>query len=113
MQRSIVITQKIFVPYRVNGQGFKKPFTFSANEKEATRFRDSVPVCNMHGCYQIMQKFRATFHSYPSDTRRLECVDVNNPLQKVFKRVYTIYTNSNVIFLTNNLTNIWSEISKF
>ena len=35
MQRGIVIKWK-FVPYRVNGEGFKKPFTFSANEKEYT-----------------------------------------------------------------------------
>ena len=26
---------------------------------------------------------------------RLQCVDVNNPLQTVFKRVYTVYTYSN------------------
>ena len=63
-------------------------------------FRDSVPVLKIHGCYYDAQKIRATFHSYPSDTRWLQYVDVNNPLQKVFKRVY------------NDLINICSEISK-
>ena len=37
------------------------------------------------------QKF-PNFHSFPSDTKQLQCVDVNNPLQKVFKCVYTVYT---------------------
>ena len=49
----------------------------------------------MHGCYQDTPKIGATFHSYPSDTRRLQCVDVNNPLKKVFKCVHTVYLYSN------------------
>ena len=36
-----------------------------------------------------------TFHFYPSDTRRLQCVDVNNPLQRVFKCVCTVCIYSN------------------
>ena len=30
-----------------------------------------------------------------SDARRLQCADVNKPLQKDFKRVYAVYTYSN------------------
>ena len=69
-------------------------------------FRDLVPVCKIHGCYQYTQKFRTTFHFNPSDTANttpLQCVDVNNPLEKVFKRVYTVYTYSNCMI--NQLLN--------
>ena len=45
--------------------------------------------------HYTFEKFRATFHSHPSNMGWLQCVDVNNPLQKVFKRVYTVYTYSN------------------
>ena len=41
----------------------------------------------------------ATFHPYPSDTRRLQCVSVNNPLQKNLKRVYTVYAYLNCAIL--------------
>ena len=33
--------------------------------------------------------------------RRLQCVDVNNPLQTVFKQVYTVYNYSN--YMINQL----------
>ena len=63
----------------------------------------------------VTQKFPATFHSYPKNARRLQCADVNNLLQTVFKRVYTEYTYSNCIksiikSLTNDLTSICSEV---
>ena len=37
---------------------------------------------------RLVTLLRETFHSCPSDTRRLECADVNKPLQQVFKSVY-------------------------
>ena len=58
-------------------------------------FRNSAPVLKMHYCYEDTQKFRATFHFRSSDTSRLQCIDVNKPLQKVFKRVHIVYTYSN------------------
>ena len=58
-------------------------------------FRDLVPVLKMYGCYLDMKKFRATFYSHPSNTRRLHFVDVNKPPQKFVKRVYTMCTDSN------------------
>ena len=56
-------------------------FIEDSSKKEGSMhgFRDSDPVCKMHGCY-VAQKSRATVHSYPSDTRRLQCVYVNNLL---------------------------------
>ena len=56
-------------------------FIEDSSKKEGSMhgFRDSGPVCKMHGCY-VAQKSRATVHSYPSDTRRLQCVYVNNLL---------------------------------
>ena len=65
--------------------------------------RDSVPVCKPNGCYYVTQKFRATFHSYPSDARRSRCVDVNN-LYCIY--LFKLYDKSIIILLTNNLTNI-------
>ena len=53
-------------------------------------FRDSVPVRKMYGCYYVTQKFQTTFHFYLSDTRRLQCVDVNNPIRTVFY-VFMLY----------------------
>ena len=43
-------------------------------------------------------------HKHPSDTRRLQCVDVNNPLQTVFKRVHTDSFNTWYYFTTRNGT---------
>ena len=71
-------------------------------------FRDSVPVCKMYGCYKVTQKFRATFHFFPNDTRRLQCVDVSNPLQKVLRCVYTTYTYWNCTI--NKLLYRWKII---
>ena len=67
--------------------------------------RDSVLVCKMHGCYQVTQKFRATFHSYPRDARRLQSVDVNNSLQKVVKSLYTV--NAYSTCMINQLLYCW------
>ena len=53
-------------------------------------FRDSVPVRKMNSCYQDTQHL----HSYLRETRQLQFVDVNKPLQKVFRRVSTVYTYS-------------------
>ena len=68
----------------------------------------------MHACYLDTEKFRETFHSYPSDTSRLQCADVNNPLQTVLYCVHLLklYDKSIIISLKNDLTNIYSEISK-
>ena len=41
--------------------------------------KDSVLVCKIHG-----EQLKTTFHSCPRNTRHLQCVDVNNPLQKVY-----------------------------
>ena len=48
-------------------------------------------------------KIWAAFRSYPSDTRRLHCVDVNNPPQTVFKRVYTIYANVIILYILTQI----------
>ena len=58
-------------------------------------------ITNYVVSYLDTQKFWATSHSYASDTRRLQCADANNPLQTVFKRVYTVYSCSNC--MTNQL----------
>ena len=50
----------------------------------------------------------ATFHSYPSDTRRLQCVDVNNPLETVLKRFNTVITYSDC--MVNQLLYCWQMI---
>ena len=52
-------------------------------------FRDSVRVHKMNSCYQDTKKF-----TFLSKARQLQCVDVNKPLQKVFRRVSTVYTYS-------------------
>ena len=77
-----------------------KTFMYAFKKLESTifiihGFRDSVPVGKMQHCYQDTQKFRANVHSNPSDTRRLQCVDVNNPPEKVFISVYAVYTYPN------------------
>ena len=48
-------------------------------------------------------KIWAAFRSYPSDTRRLECVDVNNPPQTVFKHVYTVYANVIMLYILTQI----------
>ena len=48
------------------------------------------------------------FYSYLSDSRRLQCADVNNQLQTVFKRVYTVYTYSDSMI--NQLLYCWQMI---
>ena len=54
----------------------------------------------------------ATFHSYPSGKRQadfpLQGVDVNNPLQTVFRHVYTVYNYSNCMI--NQLLYCWQMI---
>ena len=60
-------------------------------------FGDSVPVRKMQDYYQNTQIFWGSFHFHPSDTRRLQCVDVNKLLQTVSKRVYTAYTYSHSV----------------
>ena len=63
-------------------------------EKERIHgLRDSVSARKMHGCYYDMQKIRATFHSHPSGTIRLQYVNVNKPLHKVLKPVFIAYTS--------------------
>ena len=54
---------------------------------------------------------------FDNNTRQLQCVDVNSPLEIVFKHVYTVYAysivnKSIIILLENNLANICSKISK-
>ena len=51
---------------------------------------------------------------YASDTRQLQCIGVNNPLQTVLYCVYLfkLYDKSIIIALTDDLVNIYSEISK-
>ena len=61
----------------------------------------------IHGFRNIRKELR-TFPSYPSDTRRLPCVDVNNPLKTVFKRVCTVYTYLNCMM--NLLLYCWQMI---
>ena len=62
--------------------------------------------------------FRATFCSHSSNTRQLQCVYVNKPLQKVFEKcLYCIYLfklhdTSIIMLLINDVTNICGEISK-
>ena len=45
-------------------------------------------------------KIWATFHSYPSDTRQEQCLDVYNPLQTVFKR-FKLYILAQIIWEIN------------
>ena len=62
-------------------------------------FINSFPILKIHDRYWDTQKFEQLFIPIkaisPSDTKRLQCIDVNNPLQTVFKRVNTVYTFSN------------------
>ena len=46
-------------------------------------------------------KVLSNFSFNPSDTRQLQCLDVKNTLQTVFKRVFTVCTYSNC--MTNQL----------
>ena len=71
-------------------------------------FSDSVPFIKIHDCLLGYAKIWATFHSYPSDTRQLQCVDVNNPLQTVLMHVYTVYTYSDCMI--NQLLYCWKMI---
>lgn len=91
MQRGIVIKQKIFVPYRVNGQGFKKPFTFSANEKEVTileiQFRYVTCMVVTRLCKYFGQLF-IPIQVIQGNYGVL--MQVNNPNGEVFERVYTV-----------------------
>lgn len=59
--------------------------------------KDSLPIRKVHDCYQDAQKF----HSNASDARRLQCADVNKPLQKVLRRVYTLYTYLRFDFMSD------------
>ena len=62
--------------------------------------------------------FRATFCSHSSNTRQLQCVYVNKPLQKVFKKclyciyIFKLHDTSIIMLLINDLTNNCGEISK-
>ena len=58
-----------------------------------------------------MQNFDQLY--YPNDTRQWQCIDVNNP-RTVLYCVYLVnlYDKSIIILLTNDLTYIYSEISK-
>ena len=66
-------------------------------------FRDSFPILKIH--LLRYAKICATSHSYPSDTRRLQCADVNNQPQTVSKNVYTVYNYSRCII--NKLLSWW------
>ena len=75
--------------------GAKKYFTDHRTTSTIHVFKDLVPVLKILGCYYDTQKFEQL--SIPRDTRRLQCVHVNNPLQAVFKCIYTVYTYSNFV----------------
>ena len=106
-----VLEPLVKVSYSVH---WKSKVCFVGTTSEIDGFRDSFLVRKMHGCYWNTQKFRWTFHSYLSDTRRLQCAD------DVFSSVFTLYIliqiawycKSIIILLTNNLTNICSKINK-
>ena len=72
--------------------GKKLKYLSSVNRTTRTihGFRDSVPVFKMHGCYYYIQQSRAIFHSNPSHTRQLRCVNVNSLLEKVSQHVFTV-----------------------
>ena len=55
-------------------------------------FWDSVPPCEIHGCYLDTQKFWAK-SSFPCEGYgAITGADVNKLLQKVSKHFYTVYT---------------------
>ena len=84
---------------------------FLAFIKIIHEFRDSVPIRKMHGYANILSNF--SFLS--KRQRRLQCIDTNNPLQTVVLYcvyLFKLYDKSIIILLTNDLTNIYSEISK-
>ena len=76
---------------------FCKQLLNKGSNSEIHGFRDSVSVCNLHDCYYDTQKFRATFHSNPRFTKRLQCEDVTKPLQNFLQLIYTVYTYLNCI----------------
>ena len=88
-------------------------------QRGVTRYygiRDSFPVCNMHVCYYVTQKFWSTFHSYPSNTRQLQSFKKFQKVSKSFKAclyciyLFKLYAKSIIIFVTSNLANIWGKI---
>ena len=54
-----------------NPKSLIEPEKCEWRRKATHGFRVSVPVCKMHGYYWVTQKFRATFHSYPSNKSAL------------------------------------------
>lgn len=65
-----------------------------------------------------MKKVSSNFSFHYRWSRKLQCADVNKPLQKVYKRIYhyihllKLCNISIILLLANNLTNIYNEISK-
>ena len=99
--------------------GAKKYFTVYRRTNIIQGFRDLFPVRKMYGCYQDMQKFPAvSLPCYSNNRKRLATVcRCKQPTSNRFhKSLYCVYllklcNKSNMIFLTNDLTNIYSEIS--
>ena len=70
---------------------FKIYFEFEELAANYVRWKSFLRLPETHKALQLLVFF-LFFHFYPCDTRCLQCVDVNNSLQTVFKRVSTIYT---------------------
>ena len=116
--------QNIWNNYFGNGGKYfqlSRSLTHGTNEVFGIHgFRDSVPVCKIHGLYLDMQKFEATSHSCASDTRRLHSTvcsckqPTSNSFQTSLYCVYLLklYDKSIIILLTNDSTNTCSKISK-
>ena len=82
--------------YQNSGEfGAKGYFTDHRTAKKILGFRDSFLALKIRQCYSDTQTNEQFSPIQAIATKRLQCVDVNSPLQTVFKRVYTVYTYSN------------------
>ena len=74
----------------------KNYFTDHQTDNTIHRFKDSVPVLKIYNCYQDTQKFEQLSIPTQAITRREQCVDVNNPLQTVFKH-FKLYILTQIV----------------
>ena len=75
--------------------GAENCFTDHRTANAIHGFRDSVAVLKTRLLWGYA-KIWATFHSCSNDTRRLQCVDVKNPLQALLKH-FKLYILSQIV----------------
>ena len=74
----------------------KNCFTDHRTANTIHGFRDSVPALEIYDCYEDTHKFEQLSIPTEAIARREQCVDINNPLQTVFKH-FKLYTLTQIV----------------